>query len=54
MTVMSGYCISNPDRYATYTITLRKCDRDRYDFAKTTDYSSTHYGGGLTVAFLKW
>jgi hypothetical protein len=40
MTVMSGYCISNPERYATYTITLCKCDRDRYDFAKSTDYSN--------------
>jgi len=44
ITVMSGYCISNPERYANYMITLCTCDRDRYDFAKSTDYSSTHYG----------
>ena len=54
MKVMSGYCISNPERYANYMITLCKCDRDRYDFAESTDYSSTHYWGTLTVAFLKW
>jgi hypothetical protein len=27
-------------------ITLCKCDRGRNDFAKSTDYSSTLYGGG--------
>jgi hypothetical protein len=54
MTVVSGYCTSNPERYANYMITLCKCDINMILLKVLITVVHIMGVGGHTVAFLKW